>query len=336
MASDSGGSADEAQASDVAGAAGAPDLAAAPLRVGVIGAGAVGNALLMALAAHGAALRLTPVAVTSRTHAHAQAAADRAPGCAALTTLAALAERCDLIFIATSDDAIGAIAERVAWRRGQGVVHLSGAQSVAPLAAAAARGALVAALHPLMTFPQALRAADPAQTLARMAGATWALECDDVGLAARLSAFVAALSGRVIALSAADRAPYHLSGALASNYVVTLLGAAADLWAGWGVERAEALRALLPLLRATVESLEALGLPDALTGPIARGDVGAVRIHEQWLRAHTQSLAEGPALLEAYAALARLTLPLAREKGGLSVEAAAAIERALGGDLSSE
>lgn len=301
----------------------------APVRVGVIGAGAVGNALLTALAACGASAGMTAVAVASRTFAHAQAAAAHAPGCVALESSDALVARCDLVFIATTDDAIATVAESVAWRRGQAVAHLSGAQGVAPLAAAAARGALVAALHPLMTFPQALRNADVAQTLTRLAGASWALECADAGLAARLRAFITALGGYVIALTEEDRAAYHLSGVLASNYVVTLMGAATDLWAGWGVGRAEALRALLPLLRATIENLEAVGLPDALTGPIARGDVGAVRIHEAWLRAHATAAPDGQALREAYVALARLTLTLAREKGALDAEAAETLRRAL-------
>ena len=308
------------------------DASAPRLRVGVIGAGAVGGALLTALGARGFAAGLETVAIASRTLAHAQAAAARAPGCEALDSLDALAELCDLIFVATSDDAIRTVAEGIAWRRGQAVVHLSGSQGVAPLAAAAARGALVAALHPLMTFPRQLSnvASDASQTLARLAGTTWALECDDAGLAARLSAFVEALAGHVIRLSGADRAPYHLSGVLASNYLVTLVGAATELWAGWGVSRDEALRALLPLLRATVDSLETVGLPAALTGPIARGDVGAVRIHEAWLQAHAVAApASGPALREAYEALARLTLPLAREKGSLSAAAEAELRRAL-------
>jgi predicted short-subunit dehydrogenase-like oxidoreductase (DUF2520 family) len=300
-----------------------------PARVGVIGAGAVGNALLAALAARGALAGMAAVAVASRTFAHAQAAATRAPGCEALASPDALAERCDLVFIATPDDAIHSVAEGIQWRRGQAVAHLSGAQGVAPLAAAAARGALVAALHPLMTFPQALRDADAAQTLARLAGASWALECADAALAARLTGLIAALGGQVIMLTEADRAPYHLAGVLASNYVVTLMGAATDLWAGWGIERAEALRALLPLLRATIENLEAVGLPAALTGPIARGDVGAVRIHEAWLRAHAAETANGQALREAYAALAHLTIPLAREKGALDTASAEALRHAL-------
>lgn len=313
--------------------AGEADTTTAPLRVGIIGAGAVGNALLAALGARGEAAGLRAVAVASRTFTHARAAARRVAGCEALDgsdALDTLAARCDLVFIATPDDAIQTVAESVTWRRGQAVAHLSGAQGVAPLAAAAARGARVAALHPLMTFPGALRSAPPERILARLAGTSWALECADADLTARLARFIAVLGGRAIALSERDRAPYHLSGVLASNYLVSLLGAATELWAGWGVERDEALRALLPLARATIENLEAVGLPAALTGPIARGDVGAVRIHEDWLRAHAaDSPEQGAALRAAYSALGRLTLPLAREKGALDDATTAALREAL-------
>lgn len=303
-------------------------LADTPLmRVGVIGAGAVGEALLVALAERGASVGLVALAVASRDFAHAQAVAARTPGCLALDSLDALASRCDLVFIATSDDSIRVVAERVAWRPGQAVAHLSGSQGVAPLAAAAGRGALVAALHPLMTFPRA--PLDNELTLARLAGITWALACDDAPLAARLTAFVAALAGHVIRLTEADRAPYHLSGVLASNDLISLVWAATDLWAGWGVSRDEALRALLPLLRATIENLETVGLPNALTGPISRGDVGAVRIHEAWLRERAEATPDGAALRDAYNALALLTIPPARAKGALTAEAADAIRNAL-------
>jgi len=42
------------------------------------------------------------------------------------------------------------------------------------------------------------------------------------------------------------------------------------------ISQDEGLKALLPLVRGTVENLETVGLPNALTGPIARGDVGTI------------------------------------------------------------
>jgi predicted short-subunit dehydrogenase-like oxidoreductase (DUF2520 family) len=107
------------------------------------------------------------------------------------------------------------------------------------------------------------------------------------------------------------------------------MGAAVELWRGFGVAPDAALAALLPLTRAAVENLETVGLPGALTGPVARGDVGTVTAHLAWLEERESSDPALAPLREAYTALARLALPLAAEKGGLSPGAAAALHRLL-------
>ena len=65
-----------------------------------------------------------------------------------------------------------------------------------------------------------------------------------------------------------DRAAYHAAASIASNFLVTLEGAAERLAATAGVDRA----LLAPLVRAAVENWAARGAEQALTGPIARGD----------------------------------------------------------------
>jgi predicted short-subunit dehydrogenase-like oxidoreductase (DUF2520 family) len=52
-----------------------------------------------------------------------------------------------------------------------------------------------------------------------------------------------------------------------------------------------------------------VGLPAALTGPEARGDAETVRMHRRALKS------SDPALDEAYAALGRHALRVARERG---------------------
>jgi predicted short-subunit dehydrogenase-like oxidoreductase (DUF2520 family) len=71
---------------------------------------------------------------------------------------------------------------------------------------------------------------------------------------------------------AADRAAYHAAASMASNFLVTLEGAAERLAATAGVDRA----LLAPLVRAAVENWAARGAEDALTGPIARGEANTV------------------------------------------------------------
>ena len=282
--------------------------------IGVIGSGAVGGTLARALAAAGGAV----VAIMALHHEHADEVASRIPGCRAVATPEDVAAASDLIILAAPDDAIAPLAKRISWSAGQNVFHLSGAVGTRALSAASERGARVAALHPLMTFTRTLAAAPIGDIQARLRGCVWALETRDDSLREALQAMVAALGGRVTLLAEADRVPYHISGVLASNYVVTLMGAAVTLWESFGADAALAREALLPLLRASVENLATLEPSGALSGPIARGDVGTLRAHLDWLSSAAETSAEMAALRDAYLALARLTVPLAEAKGTLS------------------
>ena len=70
-----------------------------------------------------------------------------------------------------------------------------------------------------------------------------------------------------------------------SNFLVTREEAAGRVGATAGLTRAD----LLPLVRASVENWARLG-PEALTGPIMRGDVATVTKHRQALLDRTPDL----------------------------------------------
>src|SRR3954469_4452501 len=235
--------------------------------LGFVGAGRAGTALARGLAAVGWPV----VAVSSRTAAHAEALAACLPGARALPDAQGVADVADVVFLTVPDAAISAVAEAIAWTRGQGVVHASGVESVAPLAAAARQGALAGSFHPLQTFA----AVPPPDALAPFVGVTCALEGDHT-LLPRLEAMARALGARPQALPPETKLMYHTAAVLASNYLVTLLHLAADLWGACGIAPEEATAALLPLVRGAVENVAAHGTVDALTGPIARGDVSTV------------------------------------------------------------
>ena len=93
---------------------------------------------------------------------------------------------------------------------------------------------------------------------------------------------------------------------IASNFLVTLEGAAERLAATAGVDRA----ALVPLVRAAVENWAALGAERALTGPIARGDEATVA------RQRAAVAERAPELLPLWDALADATPALAAGTGG--------------------
>ncbi len=218
-------------------------------------------------------------------------------------------DRCSLVFITTPDAAIREVCESLAWRAGVAVAHTSGVESSAILEKAAREGAATGSFHPLQTFA----AVPPA--LNSLAGSIFAVEAEGA-LRSDLLAMVDALGGTPIELRPEDKALYHASAVMIGNYTVTLAKMATDLWLRLGWERPAAMKALLPLLHGAVANIEALGLPQALTGPIARGDVATVARHLETLAA------AAPDMLEAYRELALQTIPVALAKGGLSDPAA--------------
>lgn len=285
------------------------------IRVGIVGAGVLGSALARLLAARGCAV----VAVSSRRFARAEALA-RAVEADAVRLPQEVATRSDLTLLTLPDDAIGAVAGEIAraggWRPGHAVVHTSGALDRRVLAPAAGCGALAGVLHPLQS------AADPDEAVRALPGSYFGIEAAEP-LLSTLEGLVARIGARSLRVPDDGKALYHLAAALASNGVVALWSVAVDLFARAGVSGADAGRALLPLLRGTVDNLERLGLPGALTGPVARGDRGTV------LR-HLDALGRAaPELRALYCGLGRRMADLAVAKGSLDPEGAREILRTL-------
>jgi predicted short-subunit dehydrogenase-like oxidoreductase (DUF2520 family) len=164
-------------------------------------------------------------------------------------------------------------------------------------------------MHPLQSF------ADVETAVQAIPGTFFFLEGDEEGVDL-LRGLVLSMDGRPVALDSSSKALYHAAACAASNYLVTLLDYAATLMVRAGVPADAALPALLPLVQGTVKNLDAVGLPGALTGPIARGDVGTVRGHLAALRA-----APGD-LVRLYVALARKTAEVALRKGRIERETA--------------
>ncbi len=277
---------------------------ALPGPVGFIGAGKVGTALAALLHARG--VEVAGVSGRTLTDGRRMALAAHLDPSVARERADTIA-RAAIVFLTVPDDVIGPLCAQVAseegWRAGQGVVHCSGALSSAVLEPARRVGALVASFHPLQAFASLEAALD------NLPGSTFALE-GDTELVGQLERLVQVLDGTALHLRPDDKVLYHAAAAIASNYTVTLAGLACELLVREGIaaDPNEALRYLLPLLRGTVENLEALGLPDALTGPLVRGDVGTVARHIEALQRCA------PELAHLYRHLARLTLPLAQQK----------------------
>jgi predicted short-subunit dehydrogenase-like oxidoreductase (DUF2520 family) len=196
------------------------------------------------------------------------------------------------------------------------MIHTSGALDADVLAPAMAAGTQIGAFHPLVAF------ADTERAVEALKGATIAIEGDDQ-LAGLLAEMAEALGAHPVRLAPGSKAAYHAAAVLAAGGFVALLDAIAELGRVAGLDETGALAIYGPLIEGTLGNARALGIRAALTGPIARGDVGTLDAHLAALQRHA------PDVLALYRAVAEREIDLAVARGSLAPEPAHEMRSAL-------
>jgi predicted short-subunit dehydrogenase-like oxidoreductase (DUF2520 family) len=226
----------------------------------------------------------------------------------------------DVWMLTTPDGRIARCCERLAaaglLRAGDIVFHCSGALDSGELAAAAARGAAVASVHPLKSF------ADPRDAVRSFAGTHCAAEGARAALETLLPAFER-IGARVSEIDPRYKTIYHAASVIVCNYLTALMETGLRAYERSGLTRETAAMMMEPLVRETVDNVFRLGTAKALTGPIARGDDAVVA---RQLEALAQWDAGAAAV---YRALGAAALALAREQGEADADALARLERLL-------
>ncbi len=166
----------------------------------------------------------------------------------------------DLLLLCVPDDALAAVAARVAPHDDVVVAHVAGSRTLAVLAP----HQRVASLHPLMALPSGELGAE------RLFGATYCVAGDPLALEV-----VASLRGRIITLRDDQRTAYHAAAVVASNHLVALMGQVQHLAEAVGLE----LDDFLPLADQSLRDVAAVGPVAALTGPASRGDLATIDAH---------------------------------------------------------
>ncbi len=266
----------------------------------IIGAGSAGTAVAALLARRGDRV----AAVWSRRRSRAVYAADLIGQGKVAASAAEAAKAADFLLIAVPDGAVAGVGLGLhrarALRAGHTLIHLSGALPAAALKVR--HGLRLGAMHPIQTIPTA------EDGIRRLPGSFFGIE-GNAGMLPVLGAIVLQLDGVPLRVPAENKPLYHAAMAMACNHVTALAAAATEMLVKAGLPKGQALQALLPLMRGTVDALARRGLPRALTGPVARGDAGLVAMHLAAIRE------KAPALLPLYVTCARQALRVARAKG---------------------
>lgn len=224
----------------------------------------------------------------------------------------------DAVLLAVRDGDLTALCERAAREgtlsRKAVVFHAAGSKSADALAAVRPVVRGVAQFHPMMSF--ASPAAPP-----QLEGGHVHVAGDPA--AERVGKTLARALGMVPRTFGADFDPvtYHAAAGLAANGAAALAALAAELLVAAGVPRDTAPALLGPLLRSVGDNVETLGLPDALTGPVRRGDAAGVQRHDEMLATRY------PAARPLYRASVAAQLPLAERLGDAPKQAFTQLRR---------
>ena len=244
--------------------------------ISIYGTGAVGQALALELSKRGYALQ----SLINRTR---DTAVNLENKCAASVKFI-LEEPVknehigDILFLTVTDDAIADVAVNLARSNisfsHKTVVHCSGALDSSSLNPLQGKGADVAAMHPVQSFGG--KSENPFQDI------YFSLEGDQTAIA-EMEKVASVLGARSIEVFAEDKPIIHASAAVASNFLVTLMHQAVVIAQKAGIEEHDALDMLKPLIQTTFENITKQGAANALTGPIARGDIETIKKHIELL-----------------------------------------------------
>ena len=262
------------------------------MKINIIGAGRLGQQLARALLDTNSAQSLT----LCNRHINSARAAIKTLGAGhAVAALSAL-PFADITFITTPDDTIAGIAAQLAISPGHIVAHCSGVLSTDVLMPLAESGALVASIHPLRAFR-----AHHVQEKAFQ-------DCDCViegspEAVLALTTLFTQMGAHVIPITASKKATYHAAAVMASNYLVTLAGCAITLFHEAGLSEAQAQKMTEDLMQSSLTNIrDATHINQALTGPLARGDINTITVHLESIQSESISAL--------YRAAALATLPL--------------------------
>jgi predicted short-subunit dehydrogenase-like oxidoreductase (DUF2520 family) len=226
----------------------------------------------------------------------------------------------ELVFLTVPDDVIGEVCTDIVQRNGfapgTAVYHCSGSQPSTILAAARDAGASVASLHPLQSFAGGRYPDNPFE------GILISVEGDPEACQTGRRV-VRDLGARCLDIETGGKVLYHASAVVASNYLVVLMDIALELMEGAGVPRERAFDILEPLVAGTLANIGRKATHEALTGPVARGDLATVA-------AHTNKIgSDAPRLLPLYKELGRHAVGLAEKTGTLPPEVVARLRALL-------
>ena len=186
--------------------------------------------------------------------------------------------QCDVILIGTRDDAIRETFLKISEKIGdfKAIGHFSGAYSSYLLRECDSMGVGRFSIHPNASF------ADP-QIWKSFKDVYFVVEGNEIGKNLILT-LLSSLNLKYGEISENKKLFYHSGAVFASNFVVALLAISRELHSIAELDPETSEKISTYLAKQAIENVEKLGVKDAVTGPVARGDMRLVNAEEMVLK----------------------------------------------------
>lgn len=204
----------------------------------------------------------------------------------------------DLFLLTVPDQLIEKIAALVCQYHSNTIlIHCSAALPAQSLNRENRPDIQVASVHPPLCM------ADPTEAARMLSQGFCCIEGDDPAIQ-QVTPLFQAFGSTLYPIDPSKKVAYHAANVLLGNYLVTLTEATYQQLTGADIDSHFAKKIIAQLIQSTTENLKkSNAYSDALTGPIARGDIETVKKHIQALKPELKSL---------YCSLAEQTLELTR------------------------
>lgn len=206
----------------------------------------------------------------------------------------------DVTWITCNDDSISQVVYDLGLlqnlKRGSFVIHCSGVLSSSILEPLRAQGCYVASFHP----PKSFQAGKPEKNA--FADLVCIVEGDQPACQWLQSTFTQ-LGAQLLTIEPNEKPAYHAAAVIASNYLVTLAHHSQQLLLQTGLHESEAKKIISQLMQSSLINLQQKEhIPEALTGPLARGDLRTISKHLQAIKSKE--------INDLYKSMAMATLPM--------------------------
>ena len=253
-------------------------------KICIIGAGRVGTTIAALVAnnkTHDLAIKTIYSLHEESLRRSAKYIADESKKILFTTDISKCLEDVNCIFICTPDDTIEKVCTDILSKSSEDAseklfVHFSGAKSLSVLKKALEADAYVASMHPIKSFASIDNSIKTMH--GTVFGVTFQKNCPEI-IKKVIYDIVDSFNGKPVEVVDELKPLYHASACVASNYLVALIDYAVKIHDRIGITPDESLEGLMSLIEGTVDNIKRMGTKKALTGPIARGDIGTIKEH---------------------------------------------------------